>query len=1022
MTFLEDVHGPNGKIAFVVASKAGPLANQWADAADEASVRAALIRAVDENTAGADLYFTPGQYAGQIVRRASREDVGKLSRGRGRKRVNVPTLRSFWVDIDAGEAKAAKSPGKVYATKTEALKALDASLTSMPALPPPTYVVDSGAGVHAYWCLSEDVPYSQWLPAAVRLRDALRLSGLNLDPSRSKDAASIMRMPDSIHWGETKRTGKTVRAHLLGGGRFGEVYDPVPFYTAVGKLPKTEDPRASTPKPAPRPTPGTVRIGPFKIPSSALEASLERSARADLPPATDYNIKLVWRALQEMGSDLAYEEWRNVIWALKATEWDEAWDLACMWSELSDAAWETPWEDALRKVWDSDQGAGSGVGVGSLVHHIRTALGDEELRFLDEGEDEELAEPKRGEQVVRAHDARTHTTTEYVLPELTKDYRRKESEPGIWARSLVDMNGDEEVWDWVKFVDIDVFVSDRVELPGGDCRLAVTKIEPHSGPVTFDFEMKHLVSPVDTAKALAERSIIPNGKRGKDIMSKYLEEQAKSLIQTKSTTKKLQSMGWHGASDERSFALGGSEYLPGGKQRPVQFADAVEPLAQSTLPTGTAAGWSSVAALYDGPDYAPAQAMILLTMGAPLSVFTGEIGGIVNLHSAASGLGKSAILETALSVWSGVKDTSVARSLMVSEFTPMAVEHLLTYANSLPVGLDELTPKITGDSRNNRNQASLREFIYNSTQGRSKLRLKSSADGFREAGTWDTFLLATANAPLEAVFAADPNMSGEAERARTLDIDGNSLPRIQDFAAAGISQEEIVRRRHLLKVVLAENYAVPGHMLLKEYMADHDAMRQRVGEKFAQYQSQFGMRDRFAVAKLAVARVAWEVAKELGLVTWKWKPVEKVIVKAITTQHEASAAAPTADGEGIFAEFLSTISEQILTVRDEAGLTDGRYGQQTIRGQLLGRWETENNLIWIRRSAVRKHCADSRVPANSIEEHLKSIGALIDDDDRKNLGRGFRPEQRQRCLRVDAAKIGLLAGTANTTEGDEDDD
>lgn len=231
-----------------------------------------------------------------------------------------------------------------------------------------------------------------------------------------------------------------------------------------------------------------------------------------------------------------------------------------------------------------------------------------------------------------------------------------------------------------------------------------------------------------------------------------------------------------------------------------------------------------------------------------------------------------------------------------------------------------------------------------------------------------------------------------------------------------------MRRRHLLKVVLAENYAVPGHMLLKEYMADHDATRQRVGEKFAQYQSKFGMRDRFAVAKLAVARVAWEVAKELGLVTWKWKPVEKVIIKAITTQHEASAAAPSADGEGIFAAFLSSISEQIVTVRNEAGLTDGRYGQHSIRGELLGRWETENNRIWIRRSAVRKHCADSRVPANSIEEHLKSIGALIDDNDHKNLGRGFRPESRQRCLLVDAAKIGLLVEAANSTEGDEDVD
>lgn len=1022
MTFLEDVHGPNGKLAFVVATQAGPLENQWADASDEAAVRAALNRAVDENTAGADIYFTPGQYTGQVVRRALKEDLGKLSRGRGRKRANVEAVRSFWVDIDAGESKSAKNPDKVYATKTAALKALDAALTSLPALPSPTYVVDSGAGIHAYWCLSDDVPYELWLPAAVLLRDALRLVGLNLDPSRSKDAASIMRWPGSIHWGETNRTSETVKAQLLGGGRIGDVHDPEDFYSALGKLPKGDSPQAPARKPAPKAPRGTVRIGPFKIPSSALEASLERAARADLPPATDYNIKLVWRALKAMGSDLAYEEWRNVIWALKATEWDEAWDLACEWSELSEAAWETPWEDALRKVWDSDQGAGSGVGVGSLVHHIRTALGNEELRFLNEGEDEEMAVPKRGEQIVRALDARTNTTTEYVVPELTKDYRRKENEPGIWARTLVDMEGDEEVWDWVKFIDIDVFVSDRVEKQGGGCLLAVTKIEPHSGPVTFDFDMKNLVTPLDAAKALADRSVLPNGKRGKENMSKYLEDQAKHLIQTKTTTKKLLSLGWHGASNERSFALGVAEHLPGGKQRPVQFEDGVEPLAQSTIPRGTAAGWSSVAALYDGLDYAPAQAMILLTMGAPLSTFTGEIGGIVNLHSAASGLGKSAILETALSVWSGVKDASVARSLMVSEFTQMAVEHLLTCANSLPVGLDELTTKITGGGRNNHNQLALRDFIYNSTQGRSKLRLKSSADGFRESGTWDTFLLATANAPLESVFASDPSRSGDAERARTLDIDGNSLPRIQDFAAAGISQEEIVRRRHLLKVVLAENYAVPGHKLLKEYMADPDATRKRVEAQFARYQSTLGMRDRFAVAKLAVARVAWEVAKELGLVTWEWEPVEKVIIKALTTQHEASAAAPSADGEGIFAEFLSSISEQILTVRNEVGLPDGRYGQQDVRGEILGRWETENNRIWIRRSAVSKHCADSRVPANSIEEHLKSLGALIEADVTKNLGRGRRAESRQRCLLVDAAKIGLLTGADNTTEGDEDDE
>ena len=141
-----------------------------------------------------------------------------------------------------------------------------------------------------------------------------------------------------------------------------------------------------------------------------------------------------------------------------------------------------------------------------------------------------------------------------------------------------------------------------------------------------------------------------------------------------------------------------------------------------------------------------------------------------------------------------------------------------------------------------------------------------------------------------------------------------------------------------------------------------------------------------------------------------------------TSKHNDEVIHHYPCAEGILAEFLSWIGPQVVTVRDEVGRPHGLYGHHAIQGELLGRWETENNRIWIRRSAARKYCADCRAPENSIEEHLKSLGALIGDDERKNLGRGFQSASRQRCLLVDAAKIGLLVGTANTTEGDEDDD
>ena len=60
-------------------------------------------------------------------------------------------FRSLFIDLDVSEEKA--QLGKGYASKTEALIALDKFLTES-ELPPPV-VIDSGTGVHAYWLLEE---------------------------------------------------------------------------------------------------------------------------------------------------------------------------------------------------------------------------------------------------------------------------------------------------------------------------------------------------------------------------------------------------------------------------------------------------------------------------------------------------------------------------------------------------------------------------------------------------------------------------------------------------------------------------------------------------------------------------------------------------------------------------------------------------------------------------------------------------------------------------------------------------
>jgi len=63
----------------------------------------------------------------------------------------------------------------------------------------PTYVVSSGEGLHVYWAFNRDLHVNEWLDMARRLRVACVQHGFKIDPGRTIDCASIMRLPGSTH-------------------------------------------------------------------------------------------------------------------------------------------------------------------------------------------------------------------------------------------------------------------------------------------------------------------------------------------------------------------------------------------------------------------------------------------------------------------------------------------------------------------------------------------------------------------------------------------------------------------------------------------------------------------------------------------------------------------------------------------------------------------------------------------------------------------------------------------------------
>jgi hypothetical protein len=109
--------------------------------------------------------------------------------GKTRSAVNAKSMKSLFLDLDCGDAKAEKGDG--YVTKEEAVTELF-KFGRLLGLPRPM-VIDSGGGLHIYWTFEKEVPVSEWTPVAQGLKALCKACGLLADPSVTADAARLLR-------------------------------------------------------------------------------------------------------------------------------------------------------------------------------------------------------------------------------------------------------------------------------------------------------------------------------------------------------------------------------------------------------------------------------------------------------------------------------------------------------------------------------------------------------------------------------------------------------------------------------------------------------------------------------------------------------------------------------------------------------------------------------------------------------------------------------------------------------------
>jgi P4 family phage/plasmid primase-like protien len=140
----------------------------------------AVAAATALSNQGLDAYFACAEFAEPDKRTAA----------------NALQACGFWLDIDCGPSKAEAQKGYI---DTAAARAAVLSFCQTAELPTPTHWVNSGAGLHLYWCVDRPIARDPWVEHGKRLKALTAALGFLADPSRTADIASVLRIPGTLN-------------------------------------------------------------------------------------------------------------------------------------------------------------------------------------------------------------------------------------------------------------------------------------------------------------------------------------------------------------------------------------------------------------------------------------------------------------------------------------------------------------------------------------------------------------------------------------------------------------------------------------------------------------------------------------------------------------------------------------------------------------------------------------------------------------------------------------------------------
>lgn len=901
-TLLASVLAPEGWYCIVGLRKNGAPKQLFVQTIEEAEQEAANLDSKDY-----DVYFACAKYESN----------------KSRSTDNVKAIQALWLDIDCGE-------NKPYADQAAGLTALREFCIAL-NLPKPT-IVNSGRGLHVYWPFTGAVARQEWKPLAERLKALCVEKGLQADPSRTADAASILRAPGSRNfkdippspvqiWNEGAATDvETLRVAL------GVMLASAPDFTDV----KLNDLTMSL-----------MGNKQHRF-SHIVDKIVAGEGCAQIAKAIAEQATLeepLWRAALSVARHCVDGDTAIHKLSRKHPDYD------AQATEEKAAKTKGPYTcEVFAKI--NPTGCDNCPHKGKITSPI--VLGQEILEA-------EPDEPVVAFTEVEG-DADAPQSVEYKVPTYPFPYFRGKV-GGVYRRT-----GDEDNPDAILIYEHDLYVVKRLRDPQSGEVVWLRLHTPRDGVREFALPAVDLLTPDKLREKLAWFGVVALKKQMDAIMA-YIVTFVKEL-QCKEKAEIMQTQfGW--TKNNKSFIVGDCEITATGERYspPSSFTTGI---ADYFTPVGELEEWKKVINTYAAKGMEQHAFGFFTAFGAPLMKHMNLKGAMINMISNESGTGKTTVIKAMNSVFGHPEEL-----MLIERDTLNAKLHRLGVMNNLAVGCDEITKMAANDAS---------DWAYAVSQGRARSRMKSAENAERmNFSRWQTIVLCTSNASVvDKLRSLKATPDGELMRVIEYDVPSKSTMSKADA-------DEIFP-------LLYTNYGMAGRIYMQDIVSNLEERMREVREMqmLLDKRMNFTNRERFWSGDIACNLAGALFAKRLGLHDIDVGGVFRWAVAEFASMQK-DIKPPTDDFVGVVGEYWLENKLNTLVINGQADLRTGVEMLPILepRGELIIRIEPDTKHLYIIARKFRSYCADRQLTVREVLAHLEKERIYIGTT-KKRMAKGTK--------------------------------